>query len=181
MANKSFESRLNDYEVFCGAFIRNIMNNMGYSPAQVWQEQVKTKASTAKLESILTFMEISGLIKFTKEERLDKRIYKRSKDGKRDSSIIAENLRIYFDLSADNKDVKYKLNEDGYLQRVKKSEPTEDLIEKYGYNHLTGEFKTIPEEGAAQKNDSITKLMVDLAPLMERAKKLGITLSISNN
>lgn len=181
MANKSFESRLNDYEVFCGAFIRNIMNNMGYSPAQVWQEQVKTKASTAKLESILTFMEISGLIKFTKEERLDKRIYKRSKDGKRDSAIIAENLRMYFDLSADNKDVKYKLNEDGYLQRVKKSESTEDPIEKYGYNHLTREFKTISEEGATQKNDSITKLITDLAPLMERAKKLGVTLSISNN
>jgi len=154
------------------------MNNMGYSPAQVWQEQVKTKASTAKLESILTFMEVCGLIKFTKEERLDKRIYKRSKVGKRDSAIIAENLKIYFDLSADNKDAKYELNEDGYLQRVKKSESTEDPIEKYGYNHLTGEFETVPEEDVQE--DSITKLMIDIAPLMERASQLGVTIIIKN-
>lgn len=158
MANKSFESRLNDYEVFCGAFIRNIMNNTGYSPAQVWYEHVKTKASTAKLESILAFMEICGLIKFTKEERLDKRTYKRSKIGKRDASIIAANLKTYFDLSSDNKDVIYELNEDGYIQRVKKDnrpslledveivnpQRLEDNV--LGYNEITGEFDNLPEE-----------------------------------
>ena len=158
MANKSFESRLNDYEVFCGAFIRNIMNNTGYSPAQVWHEHVKTKASTAKLESILAFMEICGLIKFTKEERLDKRTYKRSKIGKRDASIIAANLKTYFDLSSDNKDVIYELNEDGYIQRVKKdNRPSlledveivnpqimeDDVLD--GYNETTGEFDKLPE------------------------------------
>ena len=159
MANKSFESRLHDYEVFCGAFIRNIMNNMGYSPAQVWQEQVRTKASTSKLESILTFMEVCGLIKFTKEERLDKRTYKRSKDGKRDAAIIAANLKTYFDLSSDNKDVTYKLDEEGYLQRVKKDRMCSSLLEDVeivnpqimeddvldGYNETTGDFDKLPE------------------------------------
>lgn len=158
MANKSFESRLNDYEVFCGAFIRNIMNNTGYSPAQVWYEHVKTKASTAKLESILAFMEVCGLIKFTKEERLDKRTYKRSKLGKRDASIIAANLKTYFDLSSNNKDVIYELDEDGYIQRVKKDKgPSlledveivnpqimeDDVLD--GYNEATGEFDKLPE------------------------------------
>lgn len=158
MANKSFESRLNDYEVFCGAFIRNIMNNTGYSPAQVWCEHVKTKASTAKLESILAFMEVCGLIKFTKEERLDKRTYKRSKLGKRDASIIAANLKTYFDLSSNNKDVIYELDEDGYIQRVKKDKgPSlledveivnpqimeDDVLD--GYNEATGEFDKLPE------------------------------------
>lgn len=158
MANKSFESRLNDYEVFCGAFIRNIMNNTGCSPAQVWYEHVKTKASTAKLESILAFMEVCGLIKFTKEERLDKRIYKRSKIGKRDASIIAANLKTYFDMSSDNKDAIYELNEDGYIQRVKKDNcPSlledvevvnpqimeDDVLD--GYNEVTGKFDKLPE------------------------------------
>lgn len=158
MANKSFESRLNDYEVFCGAFIRNIMNNTGCSPAQVWYEHVKTKASTAKLESILAFMEVCGLIKFTKEERLDKRTYKRSKIGKRDASIIAANLKTYFDLSSDNKDVIYELNEDGYIQRIKKdNRPSlledveivnpqimeDDVLD--GYNETTGDFDKLPE------------------------------------
>lgn len=157
MANKSFESRLNDYEVFCGAFIRNIMNNTGCSPAQVWHEHVRTKASTAKLENVLTFMEVCGLIKFTKEERLDKRTYKRSKLGKRDSSIIAANLKTYFDLSSNNKDVTYELNEDGYIYRVKKERPSlledveivnpqimeDDVLD--GYDEVTGEFDKLPE------------------------------------
>lgn len=43
-----------------------------------------------------------------------------------------------------------------------------------GYNEITGEFDNLPEQ------DSITKLMIDLAPLVERAKNLGITIVISN-
>lgn len=43
-----------------------------------------------------------------------------------------------------------------------------------GYNELTGEFDNLP------KQDSITQLMIDLAPLVERARNLGITLVISN-
>lgn len=43
-----------------------------------------------------------------------------------------------------------------------------------GYNETTGDFDKLPEQ------DSITKLMIDLAPLVERAKNLGITIVISN-
>jgi hypothetical protein len=43
-----------------------------------------------------------------------------------------------------------------------------------GYNEITGEFDKLPEQ------DSVTKLMIDLAPLVERAKNLGITIVISN-
>lgn len=42
------------------------------------------------------------------------------------------------------------------------------------YNEITGEFDKLFEQ------DSITQLMIDLAPLVERAKNLGITLVISN-
>ena len=124
MANKSFESRMHDYEVFCGAFIRNILLNRGKSPAQIWTEVFNTKSHTHKLESILEFMVVSKLIKHTTESRLDKRTYKIS-SGKRDSAIIDANLRTYFDLSADNKEVTYELNEDGYLRRVKSETPEE--------------------------------------------------------
>lgn len=124
MANKSFESRMHDYEVFCGAFIRNILLNRGKSPAQIWAEVFNTKSHTHKLESILEFMVVSKLIKHTTESRLDKRTYKIS-SGKRDSAIIDANLRTYFDLSADNKRVTYELNEDGYLRRVKSETPEE--------------------------------------------------------
>ena len=124
MANKSFESRMHDYEVFCGAFIRNILLNRGKSPAQIWAEVFNTKSHTHKLESILEFMVVSKLIKHTTESRLDKRTYKIS-SGKRDSAIIDANLRTYFDLSADNKGVTYELNEDGYLRRVKSETPEE--------------------------------------------------------
>ena len=124
MANKSFESRMHDYEVFCGAFIRNILLNRGKSPAQIWMEVFNTKSHTNKLESILEFMVVSKLIKHTTESRLDKRTYKIS-SGKRDSAIIDANLRTYFDLSADNKGVTYKLNEDGYLCRVKSETPAD--------------------------------------------------------
>lgn len=186
MANKSFESRLNDYEVFCGAFIRNIMNNTGCSPAQVWYEHVKTKASTAKLESILAFMEVCGLIKFTKEERLDKRTYKRSKIGKRDVSIIAANLKTYFDLSSNNKDVIYELDEDGYIQRIKKDnrpsllEDVEIVNPQIMEDDVLDGHKTTKEFDNLPEQDSIIQLMIDLAPLVERAKNLGITLVISN-
>ena len=124
MANKSFESRMHDYEVFCGAFIRNILLSRGKSPAQIWAEVFNTKSHTHKLESILEFMVVSKLIKHTTESRLDKRTYKIS-SGKRDSAIIDANLRTYFDLSADNKGVTYELNEDGYLRRVKSETPEE--------------------------------------------------------
>lgn len=48
----------------------------------------------------------------------------------------------------------------------------DDILD--GYNEITGEFDKLPEQ------DSITKLMIDLAPLVERAKNLGITIVISN-
>lgn len=115
---------MHDYEVFCGAFIRNILLNRGKSPAQIWTEVFNTKSHTNKLESILEFMVVSKLIKHTTESRLDKRTYKIS-SGKRDSAIIDANLRTYFDLSADNKGVTYELNEDGYLRRVKFETPEE--------------------------------------------------------
>jgi hypothetical protein len=47
----------------------------------------------------------------------------------------------------------------------------DDVLE---YNEITGEFDKLFEQ------DSITQLMIDLAPLVERAKNLGITLVISN-
>lgn len=64
----------------------------------------------------------------------------------------------------------------------------EDSINNY--DPVTGEWKSLPGEDNevvllggqdVDKKDSITQLIMDLAPLMERAKKLGITLSISNN
>lgn len=62
----------------------------------------------------------------------------------------------------------------------------EDSLDNY--DPITGEWKTIPGEddvvllGVKEcTEDSVMKLMTDLAPLMVRAKKLGITLSISNN
>lgn len=48
----------------------------------------------------------------------------------------------------------------------------DDILDKY--NEITGEFDKLPEQ------DSIIQLMIDLAPLVERAKNLGITLIISN-
>ena len=48
----------------------------------------------------------------------------------------------------------------------------DDILD--GYNEATGEFDNLP------KQDSITQLMIDLAPLVERAKNLGITIVISN-
>lgn len=48
----------------------------------------------------------------------------------------------------------------------------DDILD--GYNETTGEFDKLPEQ------DSIIQLMIDLAPLVERAKNLGITLVISN-
>lgn len=48
----------------------------------------------------------------------------------------------------------------------------DDILD--GYNEITGEFDNLP------KQDSITQLMIDLAPLVERAKNLGITIVISN-
>jgi hypothetical protein len=158
MANKSLESRLKDYEIFCGAFIRNIMNNTGCSPAKVWQDQVSTKASTSKLENVLKFMEVCGLIQFTKEERLDKRTYKRSKLGKRDSEIIAANLRTYFDLSADNKDVDYKLDENGYIERIKKVVETSEEDDVY----------VIPGNKVEDKD------ILEIAQALATLKKYGI-------
>ena len=64
----------------------------------------------------------------------------------------------------------------------------EDSIDNY--DPVTGEWKSLPGEDNevvllggqdVDEKDSITQLIMDLAPLMERAKKLGITLSISNN
>lgn len=64
----------------------------------------------------------------------------------------------------------------------------EDSLDNY--DPETGEWKSLPGEDNevvllggqdVDKKDSITQLIMDLAPLMERAKKLGITLSISNN
>lgn len=62
----------------------------------------------------------------------------------------------------------------------------EDSLDNY--DPVTGEWKTIPGEDEVVllgekecTEDSVMKLMTDLAPLMLRAKKLGITLSISNN
>lgn len=64
----------------------------------------------------------------------------------------------------------------------------EDSIDNY--DPVTGEWKSLPGEDSevtllggqdVDEKDSITQLIMDLAPLMERAKKLGITLSISNN
>lgn len=57
------------------------------------------------------------------------------------------------------------------------------------YDPVTGDWKSLPEGedevallgGKECTEDSIIKLMTDLAPLMLRAKKLGITLTISNN
>ena len=194
MANKSFESRLNDYEIFCGAFIRNVMQNTGDSPAKVWQDHVRTKASTTKLENILKFMEVCGLIKFTKEERLDKRTYKRSKLGKRDSEIIAANLKTYFDLSSENKDVVYKLCEDGYLVRIKEEvvevpegyvlnpntgiwEEPLDPADAYGYDPVTGEFTNIPEEDEVHvisNNKVDEKAALEIAQAILTLKKYNL-------
>lgn len=63
----------------------------------------------------------------------------------------------------------------------------EDSLDNY--DPVTGEWKTLPggeDEvvllgGKECTEDSIIKLMTDLAPLMMRAKELGITLTISNN
>lgn len=57
------------------------------------------------------------------------------------------------------------------------------------YDPVTGDWKNLPEGedevvllgGKECTEDSVIKLMTDLAPLMMRAKKLGITLTISNN
>ena len=202
MANKPFESRLNDYAVFCGAFIRNIRENTGDSPAQVWKEQVKTKASTAKLENILKFMKICGLIQYTTEERLDKRTYKRSKVGKRDTEIIVANLKTYFDRSSDNKGVSYKLDDKGYLQRITEEaveipegyvlnpdtgiwEEPLDPMDAYGYNPVTGEFTTIPEEDEVciigNPNINIFDKMTDddlVAELKRRHPKATVKVTI---
>ena len=57
------------------------------------------------------------------------------------------------------------------------------------YDPVTGDWKSLPEGedevvllgGKECTEDSVIKLMTDLAPLMMRAKELGITLTISNN
>lgn len=62
----------------------------------------------------------------------------------------------------------------------------EDSLDNY--DPITGEWKALPGEDKdilpeekECNEDSVVKLMTDLAPFMLRAKKLGITLSISNN
>lgn len=63
----------------------------------------------------------------------------------------------------------------------------EDSLDNY--DPVTGEWKTLPGEDSevkllggqdVDKKDSITQLIMDLAPLVERAKNLGITIVISN-
>lgn len=53
-----------------------------------------------------------------------------------------------------------------------------DPMDKNECESLVEESETIPEEN--DQKDSITKLMIDIASLMERASQLGVTIIIKN-
>jgi hypothetical protein len=209
MANKTFNSRMTDYEVFCGAFIRNIANNTKLSPACVWKGQLDTKASTSKLEDIMNFMIAAHMIKMSNEKRHDKKTYQTSERKYRDDSTkIRANLEVYFKTPKEKRariefdpetgllsikeeetaevsttmadiEVDFDISDEGAY--VKDEEPCNmeepiDILNEYGYNRVTGEFTTIPEEPETTK-DSREAVMNELFKLMDRAEALGYNLS----
>lgn len=155
MANKSFNSRISDYRLFCGAFIKNISFNHGESPACVWKKQLNTKAPTAKLEEVLAFMVKCHMISMSDETRLDKRSYAIGKLKYRDKIEITEqNLRTYFGIPKEKR-IHLKFDkEDGLLYESKEEQPVQ-----------------------VSNPDSREQIMSDLLKLMDRMEAIGYKLT----
>jgi hypothetical protein len=76
-------------------------------------------------------------------------------------------------------EVDFDISDEGAY--VKDEEPCNmeepiDILNEYGYNRVTGEFTTIPEEPETTK-DSREAVMNELFKLMDRAEALGYNLS----